>query len=104
MKRIEYLILSLFALASVLHGCKDGNEFEPQYNIPQGVYICGTATMFSVETQYGAFRELEDPRIMEISTWLDSEGDFRISMVGSDNQPVVFGGESEEDGSWSLVK
>lgn len=104
MKRIEYLILSLFALASVLHGCKDGNEFEPQYNIPQGVYICGTATMFSVETQYGAFRELEDPRIMEISTWLDSEGDFRISMVGSDNQPVMFGGESEEDGSWSLVK
>lgn len=90
-------ITGILPLAALLvgAGCTSGSEWTPQYNVPEGIYISGGATKFSTETAYGAFSQMEDSRLYEISTWIGSEGGFRLSMTGPDNQPVVYGGDAE---------
>ena len=88
------------AAVSLAAGCTKGTDWDPQFNVPEGIYISGDATKFSVETTYGAFSQLDDARLYGISTWLDADGTFELSMVGDDNQPVSYGGDlaGESDG------
>lgn len=98
----------LASLASLLFwGCGTGDEYEPQYNVAEGVYIVGSASKFSTETAYGMLKETSDPRLYSIVTWLKPEGEFRISLSGTDNAPVMYGaekieGEDDSRDVWSL--
>ena len=99
----------LASLASLLFwGCGTGDEYEPQYNVAEGVYIVGSASKFSTETAYGMLKETSDPRLCSIVTWLKPEGEFRISLSGTDNAPVMYGaekieGEDDSKDVWSLT-
>ena len=98
----------LASLASLIFwGCGTGDEYEPQYNVAEGVYIVGSASKFSTETAYGMLKETSDPRLYSIVTWLKPEGEFRISLSGTDNAPVMYGaekieGEDDSRDVWSL--
>lgn len=99
----------VFAAVLSAGGCMQGNEFEAQYNIPEGIYISGSASKFSTETASGALTEMETSRLYGIMTWLRADGEFFISMVGPDNQATVYGGGERNlrnDGAviWSLGK
>lgn len=100
MKNINIAAVMVVAAVSLAAGCTKGTDWDPQFNVPEGIYISGDATKFSVETKYGAFSQLDDARLYGISTWLDAEGTFELSMVGDDNQPVSYGGDlaGESDG------
>ena len=100
MKNINIAAVMVVAAVSLAAGCKKGTDWDPQFNVPEGIYISGDATKFSVETTYGAFSQLDDARLYGISTWLDAEGTFELSMVSDDNQPVSYGGDlaGESDG------
>lgn len=100
MKNINIAAVMVVAAVSLAAGCTKGTDWDPQFNVPEGIYISGDATKFSVETTYGAFSQLEDARLYGISTWLDAAGTFELSMVGDDNQPVSYGGDlaGESDG------
>ena len=101
-------IAALSASCFVCGGCSKGNEWEPQYKVQEGVYISGSATKFSSETSYGRLSEFGGDGLSDISTWISSEGEFSISVVGEDNQPVSFGGklvgQSGTSDVWRLDK
>lgn len=100
MKNINIAAVMVVAAVSLAAGCTKGTDWDSQFNVPEGIYISGDATKFSVETTYGAFSQLDDARLYGISTWLDADGTFELSMVGDDNQPVSYGGDlaGESDG------
>lgn len=100
--------LTCLVLPFLLAGCGTGDEYQPQYNVAEGVYITGGASKFSTETAYGRLKETSDPRLCSIVTWLRPEGEFRLSLTGSDNAPVTYGasklsGEGDSPEVWSLT-
>ncbi len=68
MKNINIAAVMVVAAVSLAAGCKKGTDWDPQFNVPEGIYISGDATKFSVETTYGAFSQLDDARLYGIST------------------------------------
>lgn len=58
MKNINIAAVIVVAAVSLTAGCKKGTDWDPQFNVPEGIYISGDATKFSVETTYGAFPSL----------------------------------------------
>lgn len=101
--KLTCLVLPLF-----LAGCGTGDEYQPQYNVAEGVYIVGDAGKFSTETPYGLLKETSDPRLCSIVTWLRPDGEFRLSLTGADNTPVVYGAsklsaEGDSPDVWSLA-
>ena len=96
MKKILYLL----TLAGVFAGCTEGNEYDVKLDTPDGIYVTGDATLFSTETSYGMLQEMQDPRLHSLMTWIAPEGSFRISLVGAEHIPVVYGmsGEAHPNG------
>lgn len=99
MKKILYA-LTLVGLAAALAGCTTGNEYDAKFDTPDGIYITGDATLFSTEASYGMLQPMQDPRLNSLMTWLSPQGSFRISLVGPDHTPVVYGmGEPVDRGN-----
>ncbi len=94
-KHITTLFATILLLA--MNGCVENNiDFVEEIDVPEGIYLTGTASEFSVEAAKGQFTDLKDGVLFSINTWIKNSGDFRISFVAEDGQPVSYGqGESQ---------
>ncbi len=97
----------LFLLLPFLGSCSDNENWTTVEDIQQGVYISGSATVYSGEAPASALKVVtldgSDERndLMGIYTWLKSDGDFTISIATDLNQAVKYGngGEVKKDNS-----
>ncbi|MDD4776933.1 MAG: SusF/SusE family outer membrane protein [Fermentimonas sp.] len=107
----NYLLLLLLPL---LINCSDNENWTIVEDIQQGVYISGTATVYSGEAPASALKavplDVSDdlPELVGIYTWLKADGDFSISIATDLNEVVKFGngGEVSKDATlavYSLV-
>lgn len=93
MKGVNYLRL-LFVLMLVFsyHSCEDdATKYAEEINVPEGVYIIGDGTKFSVEAIKGKMNVLKADTLFYLNTWLRSEGEIKISLVGEDGIPTYYG-------------
>ena len=87
---LSVLSLVLFATACM----RNGNDYEAVTNVPEGVYITGSASQFSVEAIKGRFKVIHRDTLSSLYTWLQADGDFQVSLVGKDGLPVKYGAGS----------
>lgn len=92
---ISYLSLALLA---IFGGCSDNENWTIVTDVQPGVYITGSATVYSGAAPASALKVVKldgDPKeyseIVGIYTWLKSSGEFKISMVSEINKPVEYG-------------
>lgn len=86
------IIITLLSLVFVFTHCiDDGIHYESEINVPKGIYITGDASQFSVEAVKGKMNEIKPDTLYYINTWLKSTGDFKISLVSENGQPVQYG-------------
>lgn len=87
-------LLFVFSLPFIFCRCADdGIHYEREINVPEGIYLTGSASQFSVEAINGKMNVIKEGTLVALNTWLTSSGDFYISLVGPDGQPVYYGQE-----------
>lgn len=93
MKGINYLrALFMLMLIFSYYSCEDnGAGYEEETRFPQGTYIIGSGTKFSVEAIKGKMNVLKPDTLFYLNTWLKNEGEIRISLVGKDGIPIHYG-------------
>lgn len=93
-------------LLPFLANCSDNENWTIVEDIQQGVYITGSATVYSGEAPASALKaipldgdEKELPELIGIYTWLKASGDFSISIATDLNQVAKYGngGEIKKD-------
>ena len=102
MKSIHNKFLSsILALVFFSTACMDdGADYDPVTNVPEGVYITGSASQFAVEAIKGKFTVLREDTLSALYTWLRAGGDFKVSIAGDDGVPVRYGaGTATTDGA-----
>ncbi|MGI6048556.1 MAG: SusF/SusE family outer membrane protein [Petrimonas sp.] len=92
----------LFLLVPFLANCSDNENWTIVEDIQQGVYVTGSATVYSGEAPASSLKTItldgevkELPELVGIYTWLKSSGDFTISIATDLNQVVKYGNGSE---------
>lgn len=92
MKGVNYLRL-LFVLMLVFsyHSCEDTAKYAEEIRVPEGIYIVGEGTKFSVEAIKGKMNVLKEDTLFYLNTWLRSEGEIKISLVGEEGIPSYHG-------------
>lgn len=100
MKHISKYLL--FLLLPLLVNCTDNENWTIVEDIQQGVYITGTATVYSSEAPASALKSFPLdgqtdglPELVGIYTWLKASGDFSISIAPELNQVVKYGNGGE---------
>lgn len=92
-------ILAAIAFLLTLAACVDNNiGYDDVTNVPEGIYLSGTASEFSTEARKGILRPMQGDVLYTIDAWLKPDGDFRISYVGEDGLPVRHGNGGEVPG------
>ncbi len=91
-KYLLFLLLPFFA------NCSDNENWTIVEDIQQGVYITGSATMYSSEAPASSLKTVpldgdmkEMPELVGIYTWLKTSGDFTISIATDLNEVVQYG-------------
>ncbi len=92
----------LFLLLPFLASCSDNENWTIVEDIQQGVYITGSATVYSGEAPASSLKVIpldgdvkEMPELVAIYTWLKSSGDFTISIATDLNQVIRYGNGGE---------
>ena len=92
----------LFLLLPFLANCSDNENWTIVEDIQQGVYISGSATVYSGEAPASALKVIpldgdvkELPELVGIYTWLKASGDFNISIATDLNQVAKYGNGGE---------
>ena len=100
MKHLYKYILLL--LLPFLANCSDNENWTIVEDIQQGVYITGSATIYSGEAPASALKLItldgdvkELPELVGIFTWLKADGDFTISIASSLNEVTSYGNGGE---------
>lgn len=91
MKTIIRLLFLFLLPFTFWHCADDGIHYDREINIPEGIYLTGSASQFSVEAINGKMTVIKPDALLALNTWLKADGDFRISLVGTDGQPVYYG-------------
>lgn len=91
MKQIKKIITLLCIIPFFVNCHDDGITYENEINVPEGVYITGKASQFSVEAVKGKMNVIKPDTLYYMNTWLKNTGDFKISFVREDGQPVYYG-------------
>lgn len=88
----------IFLLLPFLANCSDNENWTIVEDIQQGVYITGTATIYSGEAPASALRLItldgdvkELPELVGIYTWLKADGEFTISIAPALNEVTSYG-------------
>lgn len=103
MKRLINLLIA-FVISWSIMGCNDNNiGYDDVTNVPEGIYISGTASEFSLEISKGMLTPIADG-LYGINVWLKETGDFRISYVGEDGLPVRFGKSNQLPAETESIK
>ncbi|MBF1535495.1 MAG: DUF5019 domain-containing protein, partial [Prevotella salivae] len=72
--------------------CTENNiSFDEVVNVPEGIYLSGSSSEFSVPIEKGRLTTLTSDNMLSIRAWLKKDGRFTISFVGEDGQPVAYG-------------
>lgn len=82
----------LFALSVM--ACSENNiAYDEVINVPQGIYISGSSSEFSLPIETGRLRAVEsdNENMLSIRAWLKVDGRFQISFVDTDGQPQTYG-------------
>lgn len=82
----------LFALSVM--ACSENNiAYDEVINVPQGIYISGSSSEFSLPIETGRLRAVEsdNENMLSIRAWLKADGRFLISFVDTDGQPQTYG-------------
>lgn len=82
----------LFALSVM--ACSENNiAYDEVINVPQGIYISGSSSEFSLPIETGRLRAVEsdNENMLSIRAWLKADGRFQISFVDTDGQPQTYG-------------
>lgn len=82
----------LFALSVM--ACSENNiAYDEVINIPQGIYLSGSSSEFSLPIETGRLRAVEsdNENMLSIRAWLKADGRFQISFVDTDGQPQTYG-------------
>lgn len=91
MKKIYNILAALLMLWSMV-GCSENNiGYEEVTNVPEGIYITGEASEFSVEIANGMLESLDGQSLYSINTWLKPNAPFFISYVGENGIPTRVG-------------
>ncbi|MFC2711100.1 SusF/SusE family outer membrane protein [Hoylesella oralis] len=98
-------IFQLMVMVLLIYGCVDNDiSFNPQINVPEGVYLSGSATEFSRAIAKGSLKQRTDSNVVSLNAWLKSGGNFVVSFVGTDGQPIVFGNGGDVESVGQNVK
>ena len=88
----------LFLLLPFLANCSDNENWTIVEDIQQGVYISGSATVYSGEAPASALKAVpldgdvtELPELVGIYTWLKADGEFTISIATDLNLVSSYG-------------
>lgn len=82
----------LFALSVM--ACSENNiAYDEVINVPQGIYLSGSSSEFSLPIETGRLRAVEsdNENMLSIRAWLKADGRFQISFVDTDGQPKTYG-------------
>ena len=82
----------LFALSVM--ACSENNiAYDEVINVPQGIYLSGSSSEFSLPIETGRLRAVEsdNENMLSIRAWLKADGRFQISFVDTDGQPQTYG-------------
>lgn len=82
----------LFALSVM--ACSENNiAYDEMINVPQGIYLSGSSSEFSLPIETGRLRAVEsdNENMLSIRAWLKADGRFQISFVDTDGQPQTYG-------------
>ena len=82
----------LFALSVM--ACSENNiAYDEVINVPQGIYLSGSSSEFSLPIEKGRLRAVEsdNENMLSIRAWLKADGRFLISFVDTDGQPQTYG-------------
>ena len=82
----------LFALSVM--ACSENNiAYDEVINVPQGIYISGSSSEFSLPIETGRLRAVEsdNENMLSIRAWLKADGRFQISFVDTDGLPQTYG-------------
>lgn len=82
----------LFALSVM--ACSENNiAYDEVINVPQGIYLSGSSSEFSLPIETGRLRAVEsdNENMLSIRAWLKADGRFQISFVDTDGQPQNYG-------------
>lgn len=82
----------LFALSVM--ACSENNiAYDEVINVPQGIYLSGSSSEFSLPIETGRLRAVEsdNENMLSIRAWLKADGCFQISFVDTDGQPQTYG-------------
>lgn len=82
----------LFALSVM--ACSENNiAYDEVINVPQGIYLSGSSSEFSLPIETGRLRAVEsdNENMLSIRAWLKADGRFLISFVDTDGQPQTYG-------------
>lgn len=82
----------LFVLSVM--ACSENNiAYDEVINVPQGIYLSGSSSEFSLPIETGRLRAVEsdNENMLSIRAWLKADGRFQISFVDTDGQPQTYG-------------
>lgn len=82
----------LFALSVM--ACSENNiAYDEVINVPQGIYLSGSSSEFSLPIETGRLRAVEsdNENMLSIRAWLKADGRFQISFVDTDGHPQTYG-------------
>ena len=67
--------------------------YDEVINVPQGIYLSGSSSEFSLPIETGRLRAVEsdNENMLSIRAWLKADGRFQISFVDTDGQPQTYG-------------
>lgn len=93
----------LFLLLPFLANCSDNENWTIVEDIQQGIYITGTATVYSGEAPAAALGLItldhatvkERDELVGIYTWLKADGEFTISIAPAPNEVTGYGNGGE---------
>ncbi len=102
-RRLNIIFMGI--LLFTMDSCIDNNiSFDEQINVAEGVYISGSASEFSAEVPKGQLANIKDGVLYSLNVWLKTTGNFKISYVGNDGQPVSLGSKGEVSALSSNLK
>lgn len=107
-KLYKYLLLLMLPF---LANCSDNDNWTIVEDIQQGVYISGTATIYSGEAPASSLKtvsldndEIKSlPELVGIYTWLKSSGEFMISIATELNQSTQYGNGGEVKSADNII-
>lgn len=92
MIKVRNIVVMLFALSVI--ACSENNiAYDEVVNVPQGIYLSGSSSEFSLPIETGRLRAVEsdNENMLSIRAWLKADGRFQISFVDTDGQPQTYG-------------